>query len=77
MNGHIFQCHGKITDTKQFSMTIEKLSHHVFKIFLNPTDIGVISKHLMVLSITQPKNPKLIKGMDEKFDMDIDILEKT
>ena len=44
MNGHVFQCHSKSTDTKQFSVTLEKLQHYVFKHFINPNDIGDIFK---------------------------------
>ena len=73
MNGHVFQFHGEIADTKHFSVTIDKLSHHVFKIFLNPTNISVIFDDLTTPSLAKPKKPKLIKGMDEKFEMDIAI----
>ena len=54
-------------------MTIEKLSHHVFETFLNPTDIGVIFNELTAPSLVKPKTSKLIKGMGEKFEIDINI----
>ena len=73
MNGHVFQCHREIADTKQFSVTIEKLLHHVFKTFLIPTNIGIIFNELKTPSLEKPENPKLIKGMEEDYEIDLTI----
>ena len=49
------------------------MAHHFFKIFLNPTNIGVIFDELKTPSLEKPNKPKLIKGMDEEFEMDLAI----
>ena len=57
MNGHVFQCHSETSDAKQFSVTLEKLQHYVFKHFKNPTDIGGIFKDLEIPTVPRPTKP--------------------
>ena len=57
MNGHVFQCHSETSDAKQFSVSLEKLQHYVFKHFKNPTDIGGIFKELKIPEVPRPTKP--------------------
>ena len=72
MNGHVFQCHSETSDPKQFSVTLEKLSHYVFKTFKNATDIGRIFDELKTPEITRPVKPPLVKSESES-----DAIEKA
>ena len=80
MNGHVFQCHSETSDAKQFSVTLEKLQHYVFKVFKNPTDIGGIFKDLEIPTIARPTKPvappppdtkDLIAVADHEIDLSI------
>ena len=78
MNGHVFQCHSESTDTKQFSVTLEKLQHYVFKTFKNPTDIGGIFKDFTIPAVPRPVKPTapsdttdLVAVADHEIDLSI------
>ena len=82
MNGHVSQCHSESTDAKQFSVTLEKLKHYVFKQFTNPNDIGDIFKEFKTPAV--PMSVKYIPPSDkadavatEDHDIDLSILQKT
>ena len=68
MNGHVFQCHSETSDPKQFSVTLEKLSHYVFKTFKYATDIGRIFDELKTPEITRPIKPTPPDSEDDVFE---------
>ena len=78
MNGHVFQCHSESADAKQFSVTLEKLQHYVFKNFKNPTDIGGIFKDFTIPAVPRPVKPTapsdttdLVAVADHEIDLSI------
>jgi hypothetical protein len=68
MNGHVFQCHSETSDAKQFSVSLEKLQHYVFKHFKNPTDIGGIFKELKIPEVPRPTKPVFPLNKDDPME---------
>lgn len=76
MNRCVFQYHRETVDPKYFSITVKKLSHYVFKTFINVTDIGVIFDNQKTPSTGKSKKPKMAKDTDNEYEMDMAIFDE-
>ena len=58
MNGHVFQYRRETTDPKQYSVTLEKLTHYINKNFMSATDVYSVFKRTTTTIITKSVKPE-------------------
>ena len=71
MNSHVFQYRSETTDPKQYSVTLEKLTHYVNMTFMSATDLDPIFKRVATPTITKP-----VKSEDDKNVVKMAIFNK-
>jgi len=60
MSGHVFQCTSETADLKQFSVTLEKLSHYVSKTFKSTSNLYPIFNNFTTPVIAKSAKPELL-----------------